>query len=167
MNTSPRLTRAALTFLLFGTVAALLPSQDTTALAENGCFTGPAGSSGQLAIAALSGTVQNSYTLVPAAIAYKIYFKPAANSPYTKLNAGETQTTFVRNLGQVAVNGTAYSITNPTSTAASSFTAAQAVSFVGGTTYYTGSMTATSTYSTLDSQGIQNAYTATATFSAP
>ena len=41
MTISPRLTRAALTFLLFGTVAALLPSQDTTAIADVGCTLNP------------------------------------------------------------------------------------------------------------------------------
>ena len=168
MIVSPRLTRAALAFLLFGTIAALLPAQDSAALAGNGCNTGPAGNTGQLAIAATSSTIQDSYTLVPAAITYRIYFKPNASAPYATLNAGDSTTSFVLNSGQVYVNTKTYSGTNPPGIVAATFTAAQAAVFTNGkSANVAGSMTVTTSYTSVDTQGNKTQYTATATFSAP
>lgn len=167
MIISPRLTRAALAFLLFGTIAALLPAQDNAALAGNGCNTGPSGSTGQLAIAPSSSTIQDAYLLVPAAITYRVYFKPNAASPYAQINTGEANTAFVLNSGQVYVGKTTYSGTNPPNITTSSFTAAQAAIFVNGkSTNAAGNMTVTSTYATDDGQGHKIQYSATATFSA-
>ncbi len=168
MIVPPRLIRAALAFLLFGTIAALLPAQDNAAMAGNGCDTGPAGSTGQLAIAATSSMIQDSYTLVPAAITYRIYFKPSAASPYATLNTGDATTSFVLNSGQVYVNTKTYSGANPPSIVAATFTAAQATVFANGKpANVAGSMTVTTAYASEDTQGNKIQYNATATFSAP
>lgn len=168
MIVSPRLTRAALAFLLFGAIAAFLPAQDTTALADNGCFTGPPGSTGQLAIAPTANTIQNAYRLVPATITYQIYFKPDAASAYGTVKSGEATTVFTLNSGRVFVNNKTYSGSNPTYTTAASFTAAQVVTYVGPITPYAGNMTATTTYVGGDphNPGTNVTYTATANFTA-
>ena len=168
MIVSPRLTRAAFAFLLFGTIAALLPAQDNAAMAGNGCNTGPAGNTGQLAIAANSSTIQDSYTRVPAALTYRIYFKPSAAAPYATLNTGDTTTSFVLNSGQVYVNTKTYSGTNPPSIVAATFTAAQATVFTNGKSVsVAGSMTASTSYIYKDSDGKNTTYMAQATFTAP
>lgn len=170
MIISPRLTRAALAFLLFGTVTALLPTQDTTALADNGCLTGPPGSTGQYAIAPSSSDIRQSYMLVPTPVSYNFYFKPTAASAYTQVLSG-SDTTFVVNSGQVVINKMPYSKSNqPPHYTSSSIPVAQAItrnSFGAPTGYAAADVTVTSTYLGSDLSGHQDTYTAVVTLFAP
>ncbi len=174
MMISPRLTRAAFTLLLLGTVAALLPSPDGTALAGNGCDTGPPGSTGQLAIAVASNNIRDMYALTPSNVTYGYFFKQDSAAPYMQLQTGSTvSTTFTVTSGQVVIDSVAYSAgdvyVRPASTP---FAAAQKLirksngAFAG---YASGSMTATSMFTAINNQsnGSGISYTATATFSAP
>lgn len=172
MTISPRLTRAAFTLLLLGTVAALLPSPDGTALAGNGCDTGPAGSSGQLAVAVSSSNIRDRYTLIPAAVTYNYFFKSDSNSAYMPLFGGSgVSTVFSVTSGQVVINSAPYSAGDTYRlTSASTFTASQKSirnSFNVPIGYASGSMNVTGTYFDAD-EGVSGiTYTATATFSAP
>lgn len=173
MMISPRLIRAAFTLLLLGTVAALLPSPDGTALAGNGCDTGPLGSTGQLAVAAASSNIRDTYALTPAAVTYNYYFKSDQNAAYMKLPAGSSvSTTFTVTSGQVVVNAVPYSAGDVFVLQSSTFMAAQKSirnSFGVTTGYANGSMTTSSTYTETTNQSSTSGitYTATATFSAP
>ena len=171
MTLSPRLTRAALTFLLFGTIAALFPAQDTTALAENGCFTGPAGSTGQYAIAPSNIDIRENYLLTATVTSYKFYYKTDAATAYTQISAG-SNTKFVVNSGQVLINKKAYSPTNqPPLSTASSFPVSQVAtgynSFGVANAYAAGDITVTSTYIGSDPTGHPDTYTATVRLSGP
>lgn len=171
MTLSPRLTRAAFAFLLFGTAAALLPAQDNAALAGNGCFTGPPGTTGEFAIGGPGVDVRDSYLLTPTTT-YKYYYKADAASAYGAISSN-VSTTFQVNSGQAQINGQTYLMGSqpPRPSTGSFFTIAQVVTsrnFSGMPTgYAAGSVTATSIYTFVDTKGNKTTYIATADFSAP
>lgn len=169
MIVSPRLTRAALTFLLFGAVAALLPSQDNAALAGNGCLTGPPGTTGQFAIAPFSSDIRENYLLTPTPVSYKFYYRLDSASAYQPvINA--LSTTYFVNSGQVVIDGTTYPAgSSPKSPLAkSSFALAQATVFTAGKpANVPGSVTFTTTYPGRDIADHENTYTAVITLSVP
>ncbi len=169
MIISPRLTRAALVFLLFGTTAALLPTQDSAALAGNGCFTGPSGTSGQFAIAPSSSDIRENYLLIPTPTTYRFFYKTESASPYKVLTSG-TSTTFFVNSGQVVIDTVAYPAgSHPIIlNTKSSFAISQATVYTAGKpANVPGSLTFTTTYPGSDPSGNISNYTATITLSTP
>ncbi len=172
MTLSPRLTRATFTFLLFGTCAALLPTLDNSALASNGCFTGPPGTTGQFAIAPVSSDIRDNYLLTPSTTSYNFYYRTDAASAYKQVITS-TSTTFVVNSGQVVINSVLYPAGSQSSRPdnKSSFTVAQVITsrnFSGMPTgYAAGSVTFKTTYFGSDATGHVDTSTAVVTISAP
>ncbi len=171
MTISPRLTRAALAFLLFGTAAALLPSQDMAALAVNGCFTGPAGGTGKFAVAPSMSSIRDSYSLTSPATTYNFYFQSPTSSSYTTVGT-HLNTIVTVTSGKVNINGAPYTANGSVNvtTTSSSFTLTKTpiTKFGNPTgTYESGSVSVVSTYSDTDTQGNKTVYTANITASNP
>ena len=153
MTVSPRLTHAALTFLFFGTVAALLPSQDTAAMADNECTVSSPEGTSQFAVAPAISDIRNAYALTPTAATYYFYYKSSDTNSYSRLPAPTTvSTNFEVTSGQVNINGATYTTGGPNTNSSAPFTMTQSGirDFKGKVTYVPGSATATSIYSMQD-----------------
>ena len=142
MTLSQRLTRGGLTFILLGTVAAVLPQQNGVAsAAPNGCGTG---TPGRYAIdnfgppGAFSGAVLDDYPVTYMPTVFQFYFSPAPTAaPYNPVPP--LTSTITVTSGVLVINGVLVSVVDPpvTNSFPSETVAANADSVQGNPGYAT------------------------------
>ena len=140
MTLSQRLTRAGLTFVLFGTVAAVLPQQNGAASANpNGCFTGTPGryAISNIQPAASSTNVNDIYTVTTTPTTFNFYFSPDSTSAYSAVTP---------NISTIAVNSGSLIINSTIVTASSAVTNSSSTESIAKNGTNTGSSTFTSNF---------------------